>query len=38
MDWARKLLNSDKVSPTDKANLLLATACSVYRDSHGGNQ
>ena len=30
--WATDLLNSKKLSSGDRANLLLATACSVYRD------
>jgi hypothetical protein len=28
--WVQTLLISDKLSPADKANLLLATACSIY--------
>jgi hypothetical protein len=31
--WAAKLLRSDRVAPGDKGNLLLATACSVYKDT-----
>jgi hypothetical protein len=31
--WARELLKSSKLSATDKANLLLATACSVYKET-----
>lgn len=30
--WSGELLRSTKLSPGDKANLLLATACSVYQD------
>ncbi|OJH42804.1 hypothetical protein [Cystobacter ferrugineus] len=30
--WARALLDSDKLSGRDRANLLLATACSVHRE------
>jgi hypothetical protein len=30
--WADTLLRSDKLEPDDKAGLLLATACSVYKD------
>jgi len=29
--WARRLLASDKLATGDKANLLLATACSIYQ-------
>jgi len=31
--WARELLKSSKLAATDKANLLLATACSVYKET-----
>jgi len=31
--WVPLLLHSPKLSSGDRANLLLATACSVYRDS-----
>ena len=31
-DWAPPILKSDKLDPTDRAHLLLATACSVAKD------
>lgn len=31
--WAMALLSSTRLSSGDRANLLLATACSVYRDT-----
>lgn len=33
--WTQKVLQDRKFSPADRANLLLATACSVVRDVKG---
>ena len=35
LKWVPDLLASDKLSATDKANLLLATACSIYSGKKG---
>lgn len=34
--WANELLRSSKVASADKGNLLLATACSVYKELASG--
>ena len=36
--WADKVLRSDQLVGNDKAGLLLATACSVYRERSGGGK
>lgn len=35
--WAGELLKGQKLSATNRANLLLATACSVYKESAAGS-
>ena len=34
--WAAEVLRSTQLLPADKANVLLATACSIYREKHPG--